>query len=240
MRIPRLFVPQDLKVNTCISLAETQAHYLRNVLRCNVGQEIILFNGQGGQYSGVIETLDRNRAAVEIGSFSLIDRESDLVIKLGMAILKRDAMDVAIQKATELGVSEITPLITRFTTVAEKSLKKRKHHWLQVSRTTCEQCERNCPPTLQEVSSVADWIQSVRAELKLVAHPGKGNHFRDITCVPTCVALLIGPEGGLSDDEVELAGANEFESINLGPRILRADTAPLTLISLVQSRWGDL
>ncbi|MEX1237079.1 MAG: RsmE family RNA methyltransferase, partial [Pseudomonadales bacterium] len=110
----------------------------------------------------------------------------------------------------------------------------------QVIRTTCEQCERNCPPTLQEVSSVADWIQSVRAELKLVAHPGKGNHFRDITCVPTCVALLIGPEGGLSDDEVELAGANEFESINLGPRILRADTAPLTLISLVQSRWGDL
>lgn len=240
MRIPRLFEPQDLTVNADIALTGANAHYLRNVLRCRVGQDIILFNGDGGEYAGVIQALDRDRALIAISAFAPADRESGLVVKLGMAIIKGDAMDSAIQKATELGVSEITPLFTAHTTVAEKSLQKREAHWRKVSQSSCEQCERNRPPILNEISPMADWTQSIQADLKLVAQPGVDNHFSDITGTPASVALLSGPEGGFSAAEVLLATASGFQSINLGPRILRADTTPLALMSLIQSRWGDL
>lgn len=240
MRIPRLFVDQDLLVDKLISLPEAQAHYLRNVLRCQNGQDIVVFNGKGGEFTGVIESLDRGKATIKIDFFTPSDRESPLVVKLGLAITKRDAMDLAIQKSTELGATQITPLTSDYSTVAEKALAKRLQHWRDITYSACEQCERNLVPTVKDVTRLDDWVTRTDAELKLVAHIGDHIQFDQIKVAPKSIAILIGPEGGLSDQEVAHAVESGYAAISLGPRILRAETAPLALLSIVQTRWGDM
>jgi 16S rRNA (uracil1498-N3)-methyltransferase len=240
MRTSRIFVEQRFKVGDTIELSDAPAHYLRNVLRLREGDAVILFNGTGGEYAGQVMTLERNRVSVHLEHHDGSERESPLELGLGIAIIKRDAMDNAIQKATELGVHRIAPIVTEHTSASRKSLDKRHAHWLQIVRSACEQCGRNRPPQLDPVSDYMSWVKASNADLKLVAHPGSSMEFDAVDVTPTSIDLLIGPEGGLDEDEVMLARASGFESVSLGPRILRADTAPVALISLVQARWGDL
>lgn len=239
MRTPRLFIDRSLAADTAIELCDAPAHYLRTVLRLRPGDPVTLFNGTGGEYRGEISAMDRRRVGVTVGSFIDADRESPLTIMLGLGVIRRDAMDAAIQKATELGVSEITPLITEFTSTA-KSATRRHDHWVRVIRSACEQCERNIPPTLHQTMPASDWIASTTADLKLAAHPRRDSHIRTIDARPQTVAVLIGPEGGLSEAELQTVRSHQFEIVSLGPRILRAETAPTALIALIQSRWGDL
>lgn len=240
MRIPRLFVELTLDADATLVLPDAQSHYLRNVLRCRVGDAVYLFNGKGGAYLGEVITLDRHDAEIRLTQFEPGDRESPLVTHIGLAVTRRDAMDTAIQKATELGANEITPLVTEFTSVPEKALAKRSAHWLQISRSACEQCERNRPPTLNDIVSLETWLRDTSAALKLVAHPYESVPLSQLEQTPDSIALLIGPEGGLSDTEVTLAQQYGYIAVGLGPRILRADTVPAALLALVQARWGDL
>lgn len=240
MRTPRLFVELPLAVGETVTLESGRAHYLAHVLRCSTGARVTLFNGLGGAYSGVVTATSKQRVGVAIEAFDARDNESPLAITLGLGVIKRDAMDSAIQKSTELGVREITPLICEFTDVKRSTLDSRVEHWRSVAWSACEQCERNRPPTINAPLSLDEWLAGTHAALRLVAHPGRDATLGDVVARPDSVALLTGPEGGFSEREIDKCVTSGFRAIGLGPRILRADTAPLVLISLIQSRFGDL
>ena len=240
MRIPRLFVETALSVDAVIVIDGPPAHYLKNVLRTRAGSRVILFNGTGGQYAGEVTQVDRQAVRLQIDEFREDDRESPLQVSMGMAVTKRDAMDNAIQKATELGVSHIYPLITEFTDPPGRAITGRHAHWQQIARSACEQCERNRPPQLHEAMTLKAWLDTVAADVRLVAHPDGDTHMDALGNRVGHIGLLTGPEGGFSDREIALCRAHDVKVIGLGPRILRADTAPVVLLTLVQSRFGDL
>ena len=240
MRIPRLFVETALSVDAVVRIDGPPAHYLKNVLRTRIGSRVILFNGQGGQYTAEVTQMDRQAVRLHIDEFSEDDRESPLLISMGMAVTKRDAMDNAIQKATELGVSHIYPLMTNFTDPPGRAIAGRHVHWQQITRSACEQCERNRPPRLHEAINLKTWLDTVTADVRLVAHPDGDTHMDDLGERVERIGLLTGPEGGFSDREIALCREHDVKVVGLGPRILRADTAPVVLLTLVQYRFGDL
>jgi 16S rRNA (uracil1498-N3)-methyltransferase len=150
-------------------------------------------------------------------------------------------MDWVVQKATELGVRGITPLFTERTEVklAPDRAAKKLQHWRQVAVSACEQCGRNTLPSIHELANLADWIAATDADCKLVLHHrSEGPALTD--AVPHGVALLIGPEGGLSEAEIEAAESAGYRSLALGPRVMRTETAPLAAIAILQARWGDM
>lgn len=239
MRVPRLFVDATLATGVAIDLPPSQSHYVRNVLRARTGQQIVVFNDTGGEYAGEITAVERSVVRIALNRFVEDDRNSPLDIHIGLAITKRDAMDAAIQKATELGATGLTPVISAYNATSQKSLDKRAQHWLGVIQAACEQCERNRLPMLNDVTTFADFLERTDADMKVIAHPGGGNPFESDTA-PSRIAMLVGPEGGFTEDEVRAAGVAGYEPLGLGPRILRADTAPLVMLAIAQAKWGDL
>ncbi len=223
-----------------LSLPEATAHYLGTVLRLQTGTLVTLFNGDGHEYPARITLLKKGRLEAEV-----IDRqpglpESPLRSLLGLGISKGERMDYAIQKCTELGVSEIFPLFTEFSEVRLKAerLQKRLAHWQKVAISACEQCGRNRPPLIHEPVAVSDWIAAPGCLQRFIfdqsLEPALAN-------AGTCkeAALLIGPEGGFSETEIHVARQNGFRGIRLGPRILRTETAPVAALALLQYLWGD-
>ncbi|XOV86112.1 MAG: 16S rRNA (uracil(1498)-N(3))-methyltransferase [Pseudomonadota bacterium] len=241
MRVSRLFVDMPLAKGERVQLGDDRAHYLKHVLRCTEGQPLVLFNGQGGEFSALVRQVGKRVVEVELTDWHDTSRESALHTTIGLAVTKRDAMDLAIQKCTELGATTIQPLITRFNTVPAKALPKRREHWQQVACSACEQCERNLPPAVGELMTLDAWLARVEADLKIVLHPGGASALPEtVAGSPASVAVLVGPEGGLAEAEVSDAIGQGFVQLAMGPRILRAETAPLAILTLLQSRWGDL
>ncbi len=242
MRTPRFFTDQPLATGTEITLAPGASGHIVTVLRLTPGSRITLFNGEGGEYGATLLGGSRKQAKVSVGSFSDTNRQSPLAIHLGIALSKGDRFDWVIQKATELGVAQITPLVTARTEVrlsAERQQKKCQH-WRHIVISACEQSGRNRLPCMVPPVPCRDWL-SVQADIKLVLHPATANSVplpRDTS--PTSVALLVGPEGGLTGDEVSAALGLGFTTLRLGPRILRTETAPVAGVSIVQAFWGDM
>jgi 16S rRNA (uracil1498-N3)-methyltransferase len=150
-------------------------------------------------------------------------------------------MDWVVQKATELGVCALTPLFTERTEVklaGERAIKK-NYHWQQVAISACEQCGRNRLPVIHPVQNLHNWLATSNAQRKFVLHHRAGS-IGGASESPTSVALLVGPEGGLSDDEIEAAERAGYQSLRLGPRVLRTETAPLAAIAILQAHWGDM
>jgi len=165
--------------------------------------------------------------------------ESPLRIHLGQGLSRGERMDWAIQKATELGVSEITPIVSERCEVRLKDerAEKRQAHWQQIAISACEQCGRSVVPVIHAPMALADWIKKTEADLKLVLHPVAEpltSHDK-----PGTLAFLIGPEGGLNDAEVDQAQDAGFHAARLGPRVLRTETAPVVALSVAQQLWGD-
>lgn len=241
MRIPRIYTPQPLQLNCIIELEEQTAHYLNKVLRMETGRELILFNGQGGQYQAKITEAHKKIAQVEVRQFQADDRESPLNSELAIGISRGERMDLVIQKATELGVSTITPLFTERTEVklSGSRLDKKLQHWQQIAISACEQSQRNLIPTVAKPQTFNDFIDINNKELKFVLHH-RSNKQLSAYDKPTNCCFLIGPEGGLSEVEIEQAENRNFESLSLGPRVLRTETAPLVALTLAQYLWGDL
>ena len=241
MRVPRLFTSHSLACGQFLELEEAASHYLGKVLRMQPGRELVLFNGQGGEYQAQITGISKKQVTVAVGEFSADDRQSPLQLELAIGVSRGERMDWVLQKATELGVTHITPLLTERTEVklAGDRQDKKLQHWQQILVSACEQCQRNILPLLSEPRSLNDWLASVSAQHKFVLHHRDSRGLSDDENVSS-VALLIGPEGGLSDQEIEQARAKEFAPLTLGPRVLRTETAPIAAISLVQYRWGDL
>ena len=240
MRIPRVFTPQALTLNSTLELAEAQSHYLSKVLRMQAGRELILFNGEGGEYSAEISKVHKKHIEVLVKEFSPENRQSHLSLELAIGVSRGERMDWVLQKATELGVTKITPLITERTEVklSGERADKKMEHWQQIIISACEQCQRNILPELSEPQNFSDWIDTCDAELKFVLHHRNNQGFSKDKSAKN-ISLLIGPEGGLDNDEIAQAVAKNFSPLTLGPRVLRTETAPVAAISLVQYLWGD-
>jgi 16S rRNA (uracil1498-N3)-methyltransferase len=241
MRISRIYTAHALRANTTFALDERASHYLARVLRCQIGQAITLFNGDGNEYAATIRAIDRRSVTVAIGDAIDADRESALQIHLGIAISKGERMDMVMQKAVELGVTTITPLISERVEVRLQGERadKKLQHWQGIIIAACEQCARNRIPPLHPLTSLHDWIAKVDADKKFVLHHRSETNLGDMA-KPQSAALLIGPEGGLSEAEIVSAERTGFMSLRLGPRVLRTETAPLVAISVLQYAFGDL
>jgi 16S rRNA (uracil1498-N3)-methyltransferase len=240
MRIPRIFTRQDLHINSIIELEEAPSHHLNKVLRMQVGRELILFNGVGGEYLSTIESITKKNVYVKIAEFNAENRESPLQLELAIGISRGDRMEWVLQKATELGVATITPLVTERTEIklSGERADKKKERWQQTIISACEQCQRNVLPKLNPPILVNDWVAQCDADLKFVLHH-RENQGLPQGKKANSVALLIGPEGGLTETEINYATQQNFSPLTLGPRVLRTETAPVAAISLVQYLWGD-
>ncbi|MBT4159988.1 MAG: 16S rRNA (uracil(1498)-N(3))-methyltransferase [Gammaproteobacteria bacterium] len=236
--LPRFHVTGGITTGTIFNLPPDAVHHLIHVLRLAVGDEVIIFNGAGGEHHCRIESISKKTASLFPEQFSPVNRNSDLHIHLGLCILKKDAMDRALTKSVELGVTAITPLISEHSTVARKIIYDRISHWQQVVISACEQCGLNIPPHLHEPAQLSDWISQTESDLKLVATQF-GESLPTERSSQNSVCLLVGPEGGFSDDETDSASNAGFISVKFGNRILRAETAPLVAISVIQHLWGD-
>ena len=238
MSLPRFFVAAPLALGLH-DLPEAQAHYLSRVLRLSVGAAVQLFDGSGKEYRGELSSVTKKTVQVNVQECLDGLPESSLHIHLGQGLSRGERMDWAIQKATELGVAEITPLFTERCEVRlnDERAQKRLEHWQQIAISACEQCGRSKVPVIHSPQSVKDWQTDVKADLKLLLHPVAQPLTEHAT--PSTLAFLIGPEGGLTEDEVTQASQCGFQPARLGPRVLRTETAPVVALSVAQQLWGD-
>ena len=229
-----------LETGAVVTLPDRVANHVR-VLRLREGGDLMLFNGSGDEYPGVLRSVGKKAVVVEVGAGQAGMAEAPIALHLGLALIKRDPMDSALQKATELGVTSVTPLLTDYVSVRHGSADSRSAHWQNVMTSAAEQCGRSHIPDLHPTEPFAAFAaRSAGPELRLLPHPGGKASMRDFANrQPESVTFAVGPEGGFSDAEVAYAAAAAWHVIGLGPRILRADTAPLTLLALTQLLWGD-
>jgi 16S rRNA (uracil1498-N3)-methyltransferase len=240
--LTRIYVNQQLQIGAIYELPSAAANHVANVLRLAVGDKLVLFNGEGGEFSGVIESISKRRVIIKTLEFIDRQAESPLKIHLGQGIARGEKMDFIIQKAVELGVTTVTPLITARCNVHlnPERLAKKLERWQKIAISACEQCGRNFIPTINQPEKIADWIVSNQSDLALILSPYAEQSLTDLAKKTATISVLIGPEGGLNTDEIQLAKQHKFLAIKLGPRILRTETAGLVTLSLLQARWGDL
>jgi 16S rRNA (uracil1498-N3)-methyltransferase len=214
------------------------------VLRLRMGDDLVLFNGDGGEFVASIREMSRSAVRVRVGARRECPVESPLKIELIQGVSRGERMDIVVQKATELGVSRITPVITAHSVVRLEGDKKEKRaaHWTKIAQSACEQCGRGVVPPVDAPQTFSSWIAGLGAGPggRIVLHPGAKSALPALPPLSERVLLLIGPEGGLSDAEVGQAGAAGFTPCALGPRILRTETAAIAAIAILQSRDGDL
>jgi 16S rRNA (uracil1498-N3)-methyltransferase len=244
-RTQRLYVTKTLGDNF-VRLDEKHAHYIRHVLRMKAGERLVLFDGRGEERIAGIVRL--TKAAVEL---DIIERaaaipESHLDLNLIQALAKADAMDLIVQKATELGARAILPVVTEYSVVklAEHRLQRRMAHWQRIAQSACEQSGRHRPPEIHEPKALADVLDRLpENRLGVAVHPGAESRLGRIDagrCVDRRVYALVGPEGGLSVRDLRAAALAGFDTYSLGPRILRTETAALSVCTLAQALWGDM
>ncbi|MCD5971312.1 16S rRNA (uracil(1498)-N(3))-methyltransferase [Pseudomonas quasicaspiana] len=238
MRLSRFFIDATLSLGEH-ELPEAQAHYIGRVLRMAEGDALQVFDGSGQEFRGTLLEVGKKRVRVNLDETFPGQTESPLRIHLGQGLSRGERMDWAIQKATELGVTEITPIVSERCEVRLKDerAEKRQAHWQQIAISACEQCGRSVVPVIHPPMPLAEWLKRSDAELKLVLHPVAEpltSHNK-----PTTLAFLIGPEGGLNDAEVDQAQDAGFHAARLGPRVLRTETAPVVALSVAQQLWGD-
>ena len=240
MRNPRIFSDQPLQAASTIELSESAANHVGRVLRMQPGEPLVLFNGQGGAWQGTVTNVSKKAVTVTLQAAIVGDAQSPLVIELGQTLSRGERMDYAIQKATEAGVTAITPLWSERCEVKLHAdrLDKRLRHWQQVAISACEQCGRNIVPTIHPPQTVEQWLASRNTDLGFVLHHRTEQKLSGFE-PPQSVSLLIGPEGGLTAAEIALAEHHQFHALALGPRVLRTETAPVVAIALMQYLWGD-
>jgi len=237
---PRIYTPHPLSINATIELDDQAVTHLVRVLRMQDGDAFRLFNGDGNEYQATLQVLSKKSAQGTVTEVLRTDAPLPLTLHLGQVMSKGDRMDFTIQKATELGISEITPLTSERCDVRLKGdrMEKKLEHWQRVAISACEQSGRNTVPVIHEPQSLEQWCRTTEADKKLLLHPHNQQPLES-TEAPASVALLVGPEGGFSDPEVTLCQQQGFDGLLLGPRILRTETAALTALSVLQYVWGD-
>ena len=242
MAITRLFCSVNLAHRAQANLPSGAAHHAIRVLRLKRGDEVRLFNGEGGEYEASIHRVDKDSVTVDIGRHHDIERESKVKVCLAQAITTGDKMDYTLQKAVELGVARIQPLLTNRAVVRlnQERAEKRLQHWQNVIVSACEQCGRNTVPQVAAILRFEEWVATTDpATMRLMLSPYAEQSLRDCLVPTGEVSLVIGPEGGLNQEEVAFAQVKGFTSVRMGPRVLRTETAPLAALAAMQVLWGD-
>jgi len=244
MRHSRLYVPINLKSQRQFTLPDNTTRYVSQVLRLKPGATLTLFDGNGGEYFATLTAITRHKAIIETGDFTAHECESPFKITLAQGISRGERMDLTLQKSTELGVHRIVPLTTERCGVRlnEERRDKRQRHWQGVVASACEQSGRNQLPILDPVTRLSDWLTSnpAKATHAMVLDPLAKNGLPQAKPTEQSVTILIGPEGGLSDEEINLAANKGFMRTRLGPRVLRTETAGIAALAAIQTLWGDL
>ncbi|GGW49615.1 16S rRNA (uracil(1498)-N(3))-methyltransferase [Alishewanella tabrizica] len=241
MRTVRIYHSGRLQTGDNLFLDDDAANHVGRVLRMQTEQSLQLFNGDGYNYTAVITDVSKKQIQVRIDNMTANPVESPLRIHLGQGISRGDRMDFAIQKAVELGVTEITPLFTERCGVKLEGdrLSKRNEQWQKIAISACEQSGRSVVPTVHPAITLTDWLAQPTKDLALTLDPRASATIKTLTPA-TAIRLVIGPEGGFTDQEVAITAQAGFNGIQLGPRILRTETAALTAISALQLQFGDL
>lgn len=242
MRVPRFYTTQALSSQQSLLLDDAPSHHVLKVLRLKKGDSLVLFNGDGNEYSAILESAEGKKARITIGTCSQPQRESPLRIELGQGMVRSERMELVLQKSVELGVHSITPLWTQRSQVKLQGarLDKKQQHWQAIVRSACEQCGRVYVPQLFPASNPDLWSEALEPGcVPLMFTPDAAIPLQALEPA-SHVRILIGPEGGLDDQEIELARMRGFQAVRLGPRILRTETAALAVISAIQTLWGDL
>ncbi len=242
MAAPRFFVRLELTptaIGQTLPLPEPAAHHAIRVVRLGAGDALTLFTGAGGEYAATIADIGKRGAAVHIEAFDPVERESPVAVTLAQAVAANDAMDLAVRKATELGVRAIQPLLTGRSAPLPPGERrdKRLAHWRQIAVAACEQCGRNRVPEIFAAVPLAAWLDAWRSGGVAFAPDGE----QSMAALPAAPsAVLIGPEGGLAPGEIAAARAAGFIVARLGPRVLRTETAGMAALAAVNVLWGDL
>ncbi|MFM8518412.1 MAG: 16S rRNA (uracil(1498)-N(3))-methyltransferase [Nevskiaceae bacterium] len=249
MREIRLFVPQPLQSGELVELPSEVARHVRQVLRLREGAEVVLFDGRGGEFVAQLQAAGRTSVRARVDQHRAIERESPLGITLLQGIARGERMDFVVQKATELGVQRIVPVMMARCVVqlgAERA-DRRREHWLAVAASACEQCGRNRLPLISEPMTLATACDASTESLRWLLDPEGEVTLREALAAATVAAspvrnitLLVGPEGGLEPQEQQLAIQPGFRGLRFGPRILRTETAALAVIAALQCLAGDL
>lgn len=242
------FVEKILPMTDLISITGTDARYISNVLRMKKGETLIIMDGKGHLFESTIERLNYKEVKVKVNKSIPPPPSSPIKISLGQALIKSQAMDYLIQKTTELGIHSIRLFYSERTVIKLKPgrLRNKMDRWTEIMKSACRQCGRALLPALDPPLPFEEIIKNVPGEntLKILLWENEDKSdlkkaLRSLSPVPR-VLTLVGPEGGFTENEINLARDAGFQIISLGPRILRAETAAVSLISIVQYEWGDL
>jgi 16S rRNA (uracil1498-N3)-methyltransferase len=247
MRLTRLFVDAPLAPGTRATLGRSAAAHVTRVLRLKVGDAVTLFNGQGGEFSARLDGSHGGNVSVAVGEHLAVERESPLAITLGQGVARSERMDLVVQKATELGVQTLVPVLTGRSVVRldERQSARKVGHWRAIAIGACEQCGRNRLPAILEPQSFRDFLQRGRAAataatVRLLLSPNATLSIAQLPRPAAGVTVLIGPEGGLTAEETQAATAAGFTALRLGPRVLRTETAAIVALTMLQQAFGDL
>ena len=242
MRKPRIYHPEPLTVGQQVALSDDAANHVGRVLRMGAGQALQLFDGSNQLFEAEILRADKKSVVVNLLSGETDDRESPLHIHLGQVMSRGEKMEFTIQKSIELGVSLITPLFSERCGVKldPERLNKKIQQWQKIAIAACEQCGRNRIPEIRPAMDLEAWCAEPEDGLKLNLHPRASARINTLPLPVERVRLLIGPEGGLTANEIAMTAEYQFTDILLGPRVLRTETTALTAITALQVRFGDL
>ena len=241
-RTVRLFVDRDLDGDT-LPLDEGEAHYLAHVLRLQRGDELIVFNGRGEERHALVSAVQRRSAVLALRAGHPSLPESPLDLTLVQALPKADAMDLIVQKATELGARTIVPVYAEFSVVRIEGerLDRRVEHWRRIAQSACEQSGRHAPPQILVPVPLNDGVRDLPRDVaKLALDPTAGARFAATPRAPHSLAVAVGPEGGFAQADWLHLDAAGFTRVTLGSRVLRAETAAITACAIAQAQWGDL
>jgi 16S rRNA (uracil1498-N3)-methyltransferase len=251
LRSTRVFFDGALTPGAVVELAPETGSHLAKVLRARSGDELILFNGDGREFAGVIESVRGSRVSASIGAVRSIDRESPFRVTLVQCVPRGDRMDFIVQKATELGVERIIPVLSQRSVVRLDTAQaaSKQVHWRAVAVSACEQSGRNCVPAVEVPLPLLQYLGAMTAQspgvLRLVLDPEQATqtlaqtHFAD-GASPTGAVIAIGPEGGFAPEELEAFELSAFTRVGLGPRVLRTETAAIAAIVVLQAQYGDM
>ena len=252
MRLTRVYVEAPLVPGSLVELPPETASHLAKVLRARAGDELILFNGDGREFNGAIEAVRGSRVSASVGDSRPVDRESPLAITLVQCVPRGDRMDFIVQKATELGVARIVPVLSQRSVVRldKGQAESKATHWRAVAVSACEQCGRNRLPTIEAAQPLLNYLGEAApcAGPRLVFEPESALRPQAMAQVPGGAAVIaivdaqiaIGPEGGFASDELEAFRVAGFSQVGLGPRILRSETAAIAALVWLQARFGDM
>lgn len=244
MRIPRVHVAEDLRPGREVLLPIQAGEHVARVLRLERGHPLVLFNGDGREFDATLACLAKRAVTAEVVGVRAVDRESPLALTLAQGIARGEKMDWILQKATELGVARVVPLVTERTEVRldEERTGRRMAHWNSVIAGACEQSGRARLPELEMPQRLDRWLASLEADPahRIALIPEGEIAARDLPAMPHGATLCVGPEGGFSENDVAMLHQSGFVGLRLGPRILRTETAGIAALAALQALYGDM